>query len=76
MLIGIDSHMNEENPARKSTVIVAILATGFSIGWFARLSVSPIVATITASISAAAAAIVSALSGIDDKSASVGNTTK
>lgn len=68
--------MSEENPARRYTVIIAILATGFSIGWLAGMSVSPIVATITASVTAAAAAIVSALSGIDDKSASVSDAAK
>ena len=57
-------------------VILALVLTGFGIGWLAGLSVSPVVSIVITSVTGAAAAIVAVLSGFEQTSADGEETTK
>lgn len=47
--------------------IVALVVTGFGIGWLAGLSVSPVVSIVITSVTGSVATIVAALSGVKDE---------
>jgi hypothetical protein len=46
---------------------LALVATGFGIGWLAGLSVSPVVSIVLTSLTASAATIIAALSGVKEE---------
>ncbi|MFN8494790.1 MAG: hypothetical protein U0350_44720 [Caldilineaceae bacterium] len=48
-------------------IIVWLLLTGIGIGWLLGLAVSPVVSIVITTITGAAAAVVAALSGLEDK---------
>lgn len=52
----------------KVIIYCSILITGLGIGWLVGLSVSPVISIVITSITGAAAAVITALSGLEEKS--------
>lgn len=51
----------------QSMMVTCLLITGLGIGWLVGLSVSPVVSIVITSVTGSAAAIVAALSGLEEK---------
>ena len=58
------------------STVIALLVTGFGIGWLAGLSVSPVIAMIISSLLATAAAVITVLSGLETSSSDPMNASK
>jgi hypothetical protein len=57
---------NSDSKETRTGVIIALVVTGFGIGWLAGLSVSPVVSIVITSVTGVAAAVVTALSGLKE----------
>jgi hypothetical protein len=52
---------------KKRLIISSLLLTGMGIGWLVGLSVSPVVSIVITMVTGSAAAVIAALSGLEDK---------
>lgn len=62
--------------ANPFAIAASLFFTGLGIGWLTGLSVSPVVSIVITSATGSAAAIVAALSGLEEKPDEANNTTK
>lgn len=62
------------NSSYPKVYLISLIITGLGIGWLAGLSVSPVVSIVITSVAGSAAAIIAAMSGLENQSKTEGDS--